>query len=220
MTNQKILYVWLEGQITAPPKIHVKAEQEMPLLEFRDKYVDTSQPHLIMRVYSAKDDQEQDYKIVLQITDEAPPVEQVHRTDQTLGGTSLTLIKGIGRKTAALFHRQTRVDSLESLLREGATLEGRSRLARETGKARHLISRWVQLADLMRVDGVGGDYSALLWQAGVTSIPELGRQETENLEKLLDSTNQRRRLVNRLPSSEQIKDWITQAQKLAPVVEG
>ncbi|MFQ5578263.1 MAG: DUF4332 domain-containing protein, partial [Anaerolineae bacterium] len=190
-----------------------------PLPQFRDKYVDTTKSHLIVRVYSAKDNQGQHYRVMLQPAPAPPSSGPEGRAEDRLASTSLTIIKGIGRKTAALLQQTGGVDSVETFLEAGATSAGRATLTRQTGKPKHVILRWVQLADLMRIGGIGEDYSMLLWQTGITAIPELGNQNPQALETLLENFNQRRKVVNRLPSSEQIRDWVAQAQRLPPVVK-
>jgi len=217
MTDEKTLYIWLEGDIKEPPEIHVKAATDMPLMDFRDAYVDTSKSYVVARVYHAKDDQGRNFNIILEPADD--PHGPENGGNLRLTGTSLTTIKGVGRKIAALFQKATEVDSIESLVEQGATAKGRAGLAEATGKPKHLILRWVQLADLMRVDGVGEDYSALLWHAGVTSVPELAQQNPDGLMKILDNSNRRLNVVNRLPAAERVKEWIQQAQDIPPLIE-
>ncbi len=217
MTDERTLYIWLKRDIKEPPEIHVKAATEMPLMKFRDKYVDTSKSYVVVRVYHAKDDQGRPFNIVLEPAEEIISAENAG--NQRLTGTSLTTIKGVGRKIAALFQKTTEVDSIEALVRAGATSKGRADLAAATGKPKYLILRWVQLSDLMRVDGVGEDYSALLWRAGVTSAPELAQQNPDGLLKILENSNRRLNVVNRLPAADRVKSWIEQAQKLPAIVE-
>jgi len=219
MTEEKVLYIWLEGLLEQPPRIHVKADAPMPLSQFRDRYVDTSQPHLILRVYGAHDDDGQAYEVVLRQTEDEKPETPPDILQESPPFLSLTLIKGIGRKTAARIQRATGINSLASLLQAGATPEGRANLAQQLRKAEHIVLRWVQLADLMRVESVGSDYSALLWEAGITSIPDLAAQDPDMLGRLLENTNQRLHIVNRLPSAGQIRSWTAQAQNLSPIVQ-
>ncbi|RME45717.1 MAG: DUF4332 domain-containing protein, partial [Caldilineae bacterium] len=220
MTEEKVLYIWLEGLLDKPPRIHAKAGVAMPLPQFRDRYVDASQPHLVIRVYGAHDDDGQAYEVVLRPVEETapatPPPDMLHESPPFI---SLTLIKGIGRKTAAHIQRTTGINSLALLLQAGATPEGRAQLAQQLRKAEHIVLRWVQLADLMRVESVGSDYSNLLWEAGITAIPDLAAQNPAMLGRLLENTNRRLRLVNRLPSAAQVERWVEQAKKLPPIVQ-
>lgn len=218
MPDEKMLYIWLEGHIENLPDIHVKAEKAMSLEAFRSKYVDDSKSHVILRVHNAEDDHGNSYKVELHAIEAAEPAPKTASDDEPAAG-SLTLIKGIGRKTAALFQRTAAVDSIEMLVRTGATSKGRAELAEKMGKPQHVIRKWVQLADLMRVHGIGEDYALLLWQTGITAIPELGQQNPEALERLLENVNQRLNVVHRLPAPEKIEDWIIQAQILPSIVE-
>ncbi|MFQ5613928.1 MAG: DUF4332 domain-containing protein [Anaerolineae bacterium] len=213
MDEEKALYLWLEGEIDQMPDIQLKVAPAMDLPQFRDRYVHPTRSYLILRVYSATDDDGQSYDIVLS-PGEPAAAEAVERAQ----ATSLTAIKGIGRRYAALLRDKANIESVEMLLAAGATPEGRAALVRQTGKPASMILRWVELADLMRIEGVGADYSALLWQAGVKSVPELARQRPRALSKTLAQANQRRKTVNRLPSDEQVQDWIEQARGLPAVV--
>ncbi len=208
------LYIWLEGDITnssTPPDIHTKIAPTMPLTEFRDKYVDTSRPYVIVRVYNAHDDNGQEYHVAL--VPIAQPIQAETSAAESPPGTSLTLIKGIGRKIAAQLH-QVGIDSIEALREHAATPQGQAQLALQLRKKPALILRWAQQAALMQVNGIGQDYGWLLWQAGITTIAELREQTPHALESILESTNRRLRLVDRLPAREQIEDWIAQAQTL------
>src|SRR3954452_18182319 len=62
------------------------------------------------------------------------------------------------------------------LLEQGATREGRSRLAQESGIGEALILRWVKQVDLYRVQGLESQYAELLEASGVDSVPELAQR--------------------------------------------
>jgi predicted flap endonuclease-1-like 5' DNA nuclease len=81
-----------------------------------------------------------------------------------------------------------------------------------------LILEWVNLADLMRIKGVGEEYSDLLEEAGVDSVKELRNRRADNLTKAMQEVNAKKKLVRRPPSEKEVTDWIAQAKKLPPVV--
>lgn len=214
MSKYQDLYIWLEGDIEQLPKIEVKAAPSMPLQEFRDNYVDTDKSYLIMRIYAATDDEGNTFAVALQ-----PPVETVHQTSETISATRLSAIKGIGRKYTTLLREKAKVASVEDLREAGATPAGRASLAQLIGRSENIILRWVQIADLMRLEGVGEDYSALLWEAGITSVPQLATKTPDYLEQLLTKTNEQMNLVNRLPWADQITSWIEQAKRLPGLID-
>jgi predicted flap endonuclease-1-like 5' DNA nuclease len=81
-----------------------------------------------------------------------------------------------------------------------------------------MILRWVQLADLMRIEGIGSDYSQLLWDAGITCVPDLAAQKPKLLLNTLTRVKEEQDGVQRLPYLEQVSDWIRQASAMKPAV--
>ena len=132
--------------------------------------------------------------------------------------TSIETIEGIGVKFATKL-RKARVRTTEALLKRGATRKGRSDLAAETGLSAHQILEWVNRADLMRVKGVGEEYSDLLEAAGVDTVKELRNRRPDNLTAKMVETNEKKRLVRRLPTQSMVERWVAHAKDLPPVVK-
>ncbi len=65
----------------------------------------------------------------------------------------------------------------------------RRRLAKEIGVDEREILNWVNRADLMRIKGVGQEYSDLLEAAGVDTIKELAQRNADNLHAKLVTVN-------------------------------
>ena len=126
-------------------------------------------------------------------------------------------IEGIGKVYAEKL-KDAGFTTVESLLKAGASPKGRQDLAEETGISGKLILEWVNLADLFRIKGVGEEYSDLLEEAGVDTVPELAQRNAENLYTKLVETNAAKELVRRLPTQSQVADWIQQAKTLPRVV--
>jgi predicted flap endonuclease-1-like 5' DNA nuclease len=130
---------------------------------------------------------------------------------------SIDAIEGIGHKYATKL-RKARVRTTEALLKAGATKKGRKELAEATGLSDHQILEWVNRADLMRVKGVGEEYSDLLEAAGVDTVKELRRRNAANLLNAMVEVNTKKRLVRRLPTLSMVERWIAHAKELDPVV--
>jgi predicted flap endonuclease-1-like 5' DNA nuclease len=122
----------------------------------------------------------------------------------------LETIEGIGPVYAERL-RAAGIGTVEALLRAGATPEGRKELAERTGN-------WVNRADLMRVRGVGEEYSDLLEKAGVDTVVELAQRNPDNLHKKLLEVNLEKRLVRRPPTWGMVARWVEQAKVLPRVV--
>ncbi len=127
-------------------------------------------------------------------------------------------IEGIGSKYAKKL-TEVGVKSSTRLLYIGSTKRGRQDLAEHTGISEKLILEWVNLADLMRIRGIGEEYSDLLEEAGVDTVKELRQRVPENLYEKLVKINRDQSLVRRLPSLKQVNSWVQQAKKLKPVIK-
>ena len=131
--------------------------------------------------------------------------------------TKLTSIEGIGAPYAAKL-KAAGVGTVEALLEAGATPQGRQELEEATGIVRASILEWVNLADLMRIKGVGEEYSDLLEEAGVDTVKELRNRNPDNLHAALVKANEEKQLTRRLPTRNQVASWIEQARALPPKV--
>jgi len=111
------------------------------------------------------------------------------------------------------------VKTVGDLLNAGRTREAREDLANEMGLSSEHILHWVNMADLFRIKGVDEEYSELLEASGVDTIVELAKRNPINLHPEMVKTNIERKLVRKLPTLEQVRDWIEQAKKLPGIVE-
>lgn len=111
------------------------------------------------------------------------------------------------------------VRTTEDLLDQGASAAGRERLARTTGLTTRQLLEWVNHVDLMRIDGVGSEYSDLLEAAGVDSCAELAQRNPANLAQTFQEIDAARPdWIRRVPSEATVIGWIEQAKTLGKVV--
>ena len=111
------------------------------------------------------------------------------------------------------------VETTDDLLAKGATPKGRADLAAATGIDSGKMLTWVNHVDLMRLTGVGSEYSDLLEAAGVDSPAELARRNAANLAVTLGEANAARSLVRQVPSEPMVERWIEEAKTLPKIVE-
>jgi predicted RecB family nuclease len=130
---------------------------------------------------------------------------------------SIDTIEGIGHRQATKL-RKSRVRTTEALLKIGASRRGRRELAETVGVSEKLMLEWVNRADLMRVKGVGEEYSDLLEAAGVDTVKELRRRNAGNLLHTMVEVNKKKRLVRRLPTETMVARWVESAKALDPIV--
>lgn len=126
-------------------------------------------------------------------------------------------IEGIGPVFAGRLS-QGGVRTTEALLREGSTAGGRERLATVADVSTGTILEWVNRADLMRIKGVGPEYSDLLEAAGVDSVPELAQRNSINLHDALVRANEAKPVVRRLPTATAVFHWVEQARVLGRAI--
>ena len=96
---------------------------------------------------------------------------------------------------------------------------GRKALAEATGISEKLILTWSNHCDLMRINGVGPQFSELLEAAGVDTVKEFRHRKAENLQPKLEEINAEKNLTNRVPSVKEVEKMIEQAKELEPMVE-
>jgi len=126
-------------------------------------------------------------------------------------------VEGIGPTHASKL-RNAGVETTLDLIVCGATRERRADLAKQTGLDEEQILRWTNMADLMRIRGVGEEYSELLEAAGVDTVKELRERNPDDIYKAIATVNAERKLVRHLPGSKQIASWVEDAKTIKVVL--
>ena len=156
------------------------------------------------------------------LLDEPEAAEPVPEADETIEtprpGWNILDIEGIGPTYTEKLN-SLGIKTTADLLEAGSTPKGRKELAKKTGISPKLILEWVNLSDLLRIKGVGEEFSDLLEEAGVDSVPELATRNPENLYAKIIEINEEKQLVRRVMSQDQVRDWIEFAKKLPRKVE-
>ena len=132
-------------------------------------------------------------------------------------GYSIETIEGIGpafkEKLAAADIKTT-----DALLKLCCDKKGRKNTAEQTGCSEAQLLKWANMADLMRISGVGEEYSELLEAAGVDTVKELRNRRADNLTTKMAEVNEQKKLVRSVPSEKQVTKWVEQAKELDPVI--
>lgn len=127
-------------------------------------------------------------------------------------------IEGIGPVIAGKL-QEAGIRSTQALLESCGTVKGRRELASATGIDQSRLLEWANRADLYRVRGIGSEYSDLLEAAGVDTIVELAQRNATALHEALVQVNEAKKLVRKLPTADQVAEWVQQAKSLPRVVE-
>lgn len=127
-------------------------------------------------------------------------------------------IRSLSHKEATRL-RKAGVRTTDSLLRRAATRSGRAELSDQTDLPTADLLKWVNVADLMRIKGIGGEYAELLALCGVNTVRELRRRNSIALTAKILSVNGRKDLVRRLPTEAMVESWVQRAGELNQVVK-
>lgn len=88
------------------------------------------------------------------------------------------------------------------------------RFAKMTGLSRSLLRKWVRLADIMRVKGIGEEYAKLLITLGYDNLEALSIEKGKILHEKIENYDKTKKKVKRMPSEKEIRMWIKSARQL------
>jgi predicted flap endonuclease-1-like 5' DNA nuclease len=114
--------------------------------------------------------------------------------------------------------KQAGIRSINQLLEKCGTKQGRTQIAVKAGIDESSLLKWVNMADLYRIKGIGGEYSQLLERAGVDTVKELRNRVPKNLLEKMIEINKAKRLVRRVPTLKKVEDFVEHAKTLEPKV--
>ena len=110
------------------------------------------------------------------------------------------------------------IRTAEALLEATRTAKGRKALSARTGISEQQLLEWANMADYMRIRGMGKAKIGLIRAAGATTVRELAHRNPARLAQNMKEVNTRRKLVRILPSEKSVEQMIAQARKLQPKI--
>lgn len=110
------------------------------------------------------------------------------------------------------------IGTTDDLLDSCCDKKGRAAMAEKTGLSEGQLLKWANMADLMRISGVGEEYSELLEAAGVDTVKELRNRNAENLAAKMAEVNEEKKLTRAVPAASQVEKWVEQAKTLDPKI--
>lgn len=116
--------------------------------------------------------------------------------------------------------REVGIVTTEDLLARCGEAAGRRMVACASGLTEDQLLKWANMADLMRISGIGQDYAELLLAAGIATVRDLENFDPADLVGNLREANQRKRVTRGVPSVNLATKWIDQAKHLEPIVSG
>ncbi|HEY6994768.1 MAG TPA: DUF4332 domain-containing protein [Xanthobacteraceae bacterium] len=125
----------------------------------------------------------------------------------------ITAIEGIGADEAQKL-RSVGIRTTEKLLEQAKGPKGRKVLAAKTKLDEKRLLHWANIADKLRIRGMGKEYAGLLCEVGVETVKELQYRNPARLAKSMAEANKRRKLVRVLPSEQLVTRWVEHARRL------
>ena len=125
----------------------------------------------------------------------------------------ITAIEDIGAAEAEAL-KSVGIRTTEKLLEAAKSPKGRRLLAARTELNERRLLHWANIADKLRIRGMGREYAGLLCEVGVETVKELQYRNPARLAKSMAEANKRRKLVRFLPSEKLVRRWVEHARKL------
>jgi len=111
-----------------------------------------------------------------------------------------------------------KIATTDDLLNLCCDAKGRKATAATTGVSETHLLKWANMADLMRISGVGGEFAELLEASGVDTIKELRNRSADNLASKMKEVNDEKKLTRVVASAKVVEEWIDQAKKIDPKI--
>ena len=126
-------------------------------------------------------------------------------------------VEGIGPTYGAQL-KEAGINDTDDFLKLCCDAKGRKEAAEKTGISEKMLLTWANMADLMRVNGVGKQYAEILHAAGVDTIKELRTRNAANLTEAMKKVNDEKNLANANASETSVQDWIDKAKEMEPLI--
>jgi len=123
-------------------------------------------------------------------------------TIEEIGVDEVTALKSVGIRTT------------DGLLEAAKSPKGRKLLAASAKLDEKKLLRWANIADKLRIKGMGKEYAGLLREVGVDTVKELKYRNPARLAQTMAEANKKRKLVRFLPSEKLVTRWVEHARKL------
>jgi predicted flap endonuclease-1-like 5' DNA nuclease len=128
-------------------------------------------------------------------------------------GYKIADIEGIGRGYGFKLS-EAGITSTSALLKDCGSPGGRRQVAASCGLDEKQLLKWANMADLMRIRGIGKQFSELLEAAGVDTVKEPRTRRADHPASKMKEANAKKKLTRAVPSERQVAGWIDQAKSM------
>jgi predicted flap endonuclease-1-like 5' DNA nuclease len=122
-----------------------------------------------------------------------------------------------GLRAVGAYHKaltELGINTEQELLERARTPSLRRTLAKELKVDVALVERWIRLADIMRIEGIGPRMASLLDAAAVSSLATLAASSPDQLAHLLHDVNVAERLIHAAPAESVVRIWVEEAKAM------
>jgi predicted RecB family nuclease len=126
---------------------------------------------------------------------------------------SLKKLDGLAPDTVDML-RAAGIRTSDKLLEATKSAKDRKMLSVKTGIEPRQLLRFANLADKLRVKGLGAGYAELLCRVGVDTVRELKYRNPAKLAEAMRTENDKRKLVRLVPTEKAVGRWVEAAKKL------
>ncbi len=110
------------------------------------------------------------------------------------------------------------IKTTADLLTQCCDRKGRGQVSSRAGVSEGQLLKWANMADLMRIKGIGPEFAELLEAAGVDTVKELRNRKPDNLTSRMQQVNTTRKVTRRNPPLTIVEGWVSEAKSLSPVI--
>jgi hypothetical protein len=150
---------------------------------------------------------------VAEVVAAAPAVSMTEQTSY-----EVEEVEGIGSSYGKKL-RDMGISTTEQLLNQCFNTDGCVTVAEHVGIEDFVIRKWASMSDLMRLNGVEGQFSELMVYAGIDSVQDLGKQSASALHSRLSTSNETQNRVKSIPDEASLDLMITQAKSLKAIIQ-
>jgi len=148
----------------------------------------------------------------------SPAVQAIDPVNAKPSGYDITEIEGIG-KTYGDRLRTIGIKTTADLIAQGGKdKEFRLKVAQTAGVKDIVVDSWVQMADLLRVEGIDGQFAELTNSADIKNVGDLAKANAGDLHKQLVKLNEEGHISPETPTADNVSDWVKLAKGLDSLV--
>ncbi len=111
------------------------------------------------------------------------------------------------------------IRTTDDLIKLCATAAERQDISDRIDTSAAQLLKWADLADLMRIKGVGRQFAGWLTEASIDTVKKLRTQTATDVLPRLATVNAKHAPERRLPTEDEVQGWIDAAMQTQPKID-